>query len=206
MSGMLEAIKRKRYMMKEMPMHEPEAETTKDDELAPVSASHEHDALLGNPAKVGKGKLVEDAIQDGEKDNQVAEGMRGFGKDGKPAPDNSHDDFFDTKKDSHDPVDLNEHRNMAGADGESNQMDHMGVHAGKDVRLQSSAMAKHNAMNNEHIKKESRGVVKKAIGINQPDANPGDGLGDGDGPTDEKSGMKLARSRMNGFLSKMRGS
>ena len=204
-ASMLEAVKRKRFLLQHS-SEEPESSSHEEDqELAPESAS-KHDALLGKPG----GKNDQNPAESQEdSDNETAEGQEGFDKISHKSPANSKNLFANPKKDTHDPVDLNKDRNMAGADAENNQHDEMGVDVHEDPRMQSSKMAKHNAVKAEGIKNSERKMVKGDMQI--PDVVPSHGEDNPDASPDEKvndkprlGGLKGARAKLDGFLSKMK--
>lgn len=212
-ASMLEAVKRKRLMIQQ---HETDnssehaegegADT--DGELAPASGSSTKDALLGKPVGESEPSPAE-SLSDSDNETQLGtEG--GFNKISKAtAPANSKNLFQNPKKDTHDPVDLNKDRNMAGPDAENNQHDEMGVQPHQDVRMQSSLMAKKNAIKDEGIKSFARKDVKSKMNIadvvpshgeDNPDASPDEEVND----KPRLSGMKGARAKLDGFLSKMK--
>lgn len=132
-----------------------------DGELAPTRAS-EHDAILGTPVDAG---YAADSFEE-HNQNQTALGKQGgLEKNGKQtSPANSKDLFQDPKVDTHDPVDLNRDRNMAG-DGSNSKYDKMGVDEHVDPRMQSSKLAAANMKMNQSIKDRSRKQVKSAMNI-----------------------------------------
>lgn len=214
-AAMLEAVKRKRFLLQhesDSKGEHDEGQSThsEDNELAPSGESSQassHDALLGKPD--GKDSPM-DAESPKEGENETALGKQGgFNKTSKKSPENSKNLFVNTKKDSHDPVDLNKNRNMAGADRQNNQHDDMGVDVHENPRLQSSKMAFHNSKKAEAIKNSSRKEVKSDMDIednvpshgeDNPDASPDNTAND----KPRLSGLKGARAKLDGFLSKMK--
>ena len=207
-ASMLEAVKRKRFLLQhetDSTGEHDEGQSTHsdDDELAPNSSAS-HDALLGKPGGKNSMSPAEDH-EDSE--NETAEGQDGFPKVSKTSPANSKNLFADPKKDTHDPVDLNHDRNMAGSDATNTQHDEMGVNVHKDVRSQSSNMAKNNAVKDEGIKSSSRAGVKSDMqipdvtpshGEDNPEASPTNNVND----KPRLTGMKGARAKLDGFLAK----
>jgi len=163
---MMEAMKRKRAMIQQ---HEEDSkgphaagQSPGDDELAPASGASKRDALLGKPD--GKNSY-KDAESHEEAKNETMLGQEGgFNKEVHTSPSNSKVMFHDPKEDTHDPVDLNRHRNMAG-DGSNSKYDKMGVDEHKDVRLQSSKMAFKNAKKAEGLKYDALKKVKADMDI-----------------------------------------
>lgn len=206
-ASMLEAVKRKRFLLQHEQdsseeHNEGQSTHSDDDELAPNSSAS-HDALLGKPG----GKNDQDpAESQADSDNETAEGQDGFPKISKAtAPENSNNQFLNPKKDTHDPVDLNADKNMAGPDAENTQHDEMGVDTHKDVRTQSSKMAKNNAHKDEGIKNSTRKDVKGKMSI--PDVVPSHGEDNPDASPDERvndkprlTGMKGARAKLDSFF------
>lgn len=187
---MLEAVKRKRAML----------EDESDGELAPDG--DESKSLGGHAPEMNE--------------NQTALGKEGFDhEEHSGAPMNSKDKFFNVKKDTHDSADLNEHRDMAPG---SSQLDEkystMGVDPHKDVRQQSSHLAKANAMRNEAMKSKTSSIVghKTAVDMHDPgmgeDVQPESGqMAENSarpGQPEAKFGLKGARGKLEGFLSRMK--
>jgi hypothetical protein len=213
-AALLEAVKRKRAMIQyqskdaEDPNHDG---MDKDDgELAPDGSANKastHDALLGHPDGKDTGNEAETPE---ESKNETAEGQDGFPNiSHASAPGNSKNLFVNPKKDTHDAVDLNRDRDMAGVEGDSNQHDDMGVDTHKDVRRQSSGLAHKNAVKAEGIKNAVRKDVKSKVEI--PDNVPSHGEDAKDAVSGVQSdnpgkltGMKSARAKLDGFLSKMK--
>lgn len=230
---MLEAVKRKRYQIQQHeedqtgPDNEGEGARMGDDELAPASGSHNRDALLGKPETEPEPTDEKSETHQNETELGQEGGFNKVIKAGAPA--NSKNLFHDPKKDTHDPVDLNKHRNMANT-GLNEKYDKMGVNEHKDVRLQSSNLAKRNAIKDEGIKKQSRSAVKSSMdmpdieptnsedvqdavhdneqqgpGFDSDDSNGADSDND-TAPPGSGGAMKKARGRLEGFLSKMKNS
>lgn len=208
---MIEAMKRKRAMLKsEHDSYDSggEGEGDDDNELAPMSGSHKRDALLGEP----EGSNAEENAESPEEEkNETALGEEG-GFDHiehAAAPANSKNLFHDPKKDTHDEVDPNMHRNMAGdGGGLETKYDKMGVNEHKDVRAQSSQMAKHNMQKNAAIKKKEHSLVASKTNTQAPAASHGEDVHDAVAGDDERmqgySPMKMARSKLDGFLGKLK--
>lgn len=214
-AALLEAVKRKRaaiqYQKDDSNVNEQSKDEDSDGELAPegnANKGSDHDALLGSPDGKDSKMPAESSEQD---DNQTALGHSGgFNKQIKAnAPENSKNLFVNPKKDTHDPVDLNKDRNMAGEQGESNQQDEMGVEPHEDVRSQSSALAGKNAVKAEGIKKAFGKTIGSKLDVNTSDPGKGEDSPDpvsainSDNPG-KLTGMKSARSKLDGFLSKMK--
>lgn len=223
---MLEAVKRKRAQLQQHEEDstgehaEGQSAETGDEELAPASGGSKRDALLGKPD--GKDSNAP-AESHEESQNQTKLGASGgFDKEVHTSPANSKNLFHDPKKDTHDPVDLNRHKLM-GADegGVSNKYDKMGVNEHLDVRKQSSVLAKHNATKDEGLKNRALASVKAKLNISSPKASSDGeaGMDGGDAVSDNEtegdgneggfgggklSGLKGARARLDGFLSKMK--
>jgi hypothetical protein len=204
-STMLEAVKRKRYQIQQheedQTGEDSEGQSARmgDDELAPVSGSHQRDALLGKPETEGEPGDVKDESHQ----NQTELGKQGgFNKlDKAGAPENSKNLFHDPKKDTHDAVDLNKHRNMAG-DGSNSKYDKMGVNEHKDVRLQSSNLAKKNAIKAEAIKGQSRKSVKSSMDIADNEPSHGEDVQDAVKDNQQQPGFAAPHSKVNGSGSK----
>lgn len=202
---MLEAVKRKRAMLQ----HDEEYSHDGEEELAPMSGSHKKDALLGEP----EGSNAEENAETPEEEkNETALGEEG-GFDHvehASAPENSKNQFHDPKKDTHDEVDPNMHRNMAGEGGGlETKYDKMGVSEHKDVRLQSSKMAKHNMQKAAEIKGKEHAIVASKMKTQAPMASHGEDAHDavaGDNEQMQVSPMKRARGKLEGFLSKLKHS
>ena len=213
---MMEAMKRKRALLHEE--HDGEhaqgqSAMTGNEELAPARGAHKSDAMLGHP----DGKNTEqDARSSTEYENQTELGKQGgFDHEVHSSPVNSKNMFHDPKKDTHDDADPNMHRNMAGDGGGLNaKYDKMGVDEHKDVRHQSSSMAKHNMDKGEALKHQELSKVqgKTAIGhhaamqpgIDSDSDHEIEAENDGDEAPKSHFGMKGARAKLDGFLSKMK--
>jgi hypothetical protein len=204
-ASMLEAVKRKRYQIQQ---HEEDAtgehadgqsSQDGDDELAPVGGSGKKDALMGGkPDTEGEPGNTRDPMKQGQ--TKLGE-EGGFDHEEHSSPENSKNLFQDPKKDTHDSVDLNAHRNMAG-DGSNSKYDKMGVDDHKDVRMQSSKMAGLNARKGEALKAKSRGATQSAMNIHEPDAGMGDDVPDAFGNHEQQKGFPAAKSKINRFGSK----
>jgi hypothetical protein len=177
---MLEAVKRRKFTKQyesdsDGEHAEGQGSEIGDQELAPSSGmskttgSHERDALLGHPSAHPALKDTRPADLQGE--TQLGE-EQGFDKEmgHVSAPANSKNLFHDPKVDTHDPVDLNRHRNMAG-DGSNPKYDKMGVDEHTDVRKQSSKLAGVNARKGEGLKDKERSFVKSKMDISSPKAS-----------------------------------
>jgi hypothetical protein len=215
-AALLEAVKRKRALIqyqKEDPDVNSQSKDEDNEDLAPAGANKasEHDALLGTPD--GKNSS-EPAESSSDADNQTALGKeQGFDRESHESPANSKNLFLDPKKDTHDPVDLNKHRDMAGREGERNQNDDMGVDVHQDVRRQSSKLAGKNAVRAEGLKNSFRNDVKGKMDLSSKMASS-DGDAGKDAPDaaaainpdnpGKLTGMKSARAKLDGFLSKMK--
>jgi len=202
-ASMLEAVKRKRFQLKS---GEEDMEHDKDQELAPERDNMENSAH---------------DVRSPMHQNQTALGKEGFAKEEHVGgPLNSKNMFHDPKKDTHDEVDLNSDRNMAGSGGGlETKYDKMGVDEHKDVRAQSSHLAKANMHKAGALKSASRHAVQGSMDIHDKDASSDreagddvtDALGDepeGKGSSDiafdsgRGGAMKAARGKLEGFLSK----
>lgn len=187
--SMLESVKRKRAMIKQHEEDEqPNSHSSDDsDELAPEGSSSK-DALYGKPVTEGYAK---DAESKYEQENVTQQGQRGFDHEaeGASAPHNNKVLFHDPKSDTHDPVDLNAHNNMAGEDRGDIQHSNMGVDAHKEPREQSSALAAHNAKRAEALKASSRADVKSKMALPDHSVMP------------EEGGEKVAPGKSIGFKS-----
>lgn len=210
-AALLEAVKRKRAMIQyqskdaEDPNHD-----ESDGELAPdgnANKASEHDALLGKPGGKDSTQPAESSAKD---DNQTQLGHDGgFDKEVHTSPENSKNQFLNPKKDTHDAADLTKDRNMAGADGERNQNDEMGINPHKEVRSQSSGLAKGNAVKAEGIKKAFGKTIGEKLDVNTSDPGHGEESKDASAGVQSDNpgrltGMKSARSKLDGFLSKMK--
>jgi hypothetical protein len=212
-AAMLEAVKRKRYMIQSQseslgPKGQGGEGSEESDELAPEGSASK-DALLGKPVSKDSSPDTRDSGEQGE----TALGQEGgFDHEEHKSPENSKNLFLNPKKDTHDAVDLNKNRNMAGSEGENTQHDEMGVDAHRDVRLQSSNMAKKNAFRAEGAKDEARKTVKGQMAM--PNLTPSQGEEAGkDSPEATKAeegsrkpasfvGMKGARAKLDKFFGK----
>jgi hypothetical protein len=170
--SMLEAVKRKRGQLK---MNEGTEEEALHGEKVP--------GPIGHGSDMGQG--------------QTALGKEGFDhEEHAGAPENSKPMFHDPKKDTHDAVDLNKHRNMAG-DGSNPKYDKMGVDEHKDVRLQSSHLARANAVHAENLKAKSRHQVQSAMNIDDKDASHGEEVEDAFGNHEQEQGFAAPKSKVN---------
>lgn len=213
-ASLLEAIKRKRsliqYQKDDHDVNEQSESEDSDGELAPEGNSNkgsDHDALLGSPG--GKDSMAP-AESSEEGQNQTALGHSGgFNKEIHSSPKNSKNLFVNPKKDTHDPVDLNKNRDMAGVEGESNQHDEMGINPHEEVRSQSSALAGKNAVKSEGIKKVFGKNIGSKLDVNMSDPGKGEDSPDpvaavnSDNPG-KFTGMKSARAKLDGYLSKFK--
>lgn len=213
---MLEALKRKRSQIQyesdsKGPHAGGQSEETGDEELAPVGGSAKHDAMLGKP---GGHNSSADAESESESENQNAMGEGGDGFQDGPdshasAPKNSRSLFQDPKKDTHDEVDPNMHRNMAGdGGGLETKYDDMGVDVHKDVRSQSSHMAKHNMGKAEALKHKEAGLVGRKTQTDLHDPGKGEDAHDAVAGDNEKmqgyGPMKKARSKLDSFIGSLK--
>lgn len=188
-------------------------DSDESDELAPQGSS-KHDAMMGKPE--GK-NTTQDADLGDQNKNQTALGKQGgFDHISKTSPANSKPMFHDPRKDTHDDADPNLGRNMAGNQGDNTQHDEMGVDVHKEPRLQSSKMAARNMSSARGLKDSSRSDVKGEMDM--PDVVPSHGEDVKDAPGDTGTavtdravqtkfgGLKGARQKLDGFLSKMKRS
>ena len=195
---MMEAIKRKKFQKQyesdsEGEHSEGQSAKEGDQELAPEGGmsphseqgSHSRDALLGHPPEHPALKATRPADLQGE--TQLGKEI-GFDHESHGSPANSKNLFIDTKKDPHDPVDLNRHRNMAG-DGSNPKYDNMGVDEHVDVRKQASKLTGKNAIAGEAQKRHERGFVKSKMDIASKESSAGSDFGR-DAGTDSEDAVK----------------
>lgn len=197
--GMMEAVKRRKFVKQhEEDSHGEHAQgqsaMTGDDELAPARGAAGKDVNLGgHPDDSGAPQETRDAAHQG----QTKLGMEGFDHvDKSSAPVNSKPMFHDPGKDTHDDADPNMHRNMAG-DGSNSKYDKMGVDEHKDVRLQSSDMAKSNMMRGSAGKMAARKMVGDATNVERNPVDHGESVVSGQQNNQQQKGFAAPMSKVN---------
>lgn len=194
--GLLQAIKRKRYLKQYQSQDDSPGGHEQEGDLAPSSsASHSHDALLGgNPVQTGMGKDTRDAGNQ----NQTAFGKQGgLEKHGKvSSPANSKNLFQDVKHDPHDPVDLNRDRNMAG-DGSNSKYDKMGVDEHTPLQQQGSKLTSSNLNKTKSLKDRARKDVKGKMNIDDNNPSHGEDVSENIPVNEMQKGFAAPRSPSN---------
>lgn len=164
-----------------------------DDELAPTRASKE-DALLGGTPDSSEPP----SLSGTDNKNQTALGeSQGFSKvDKSSAPQNSKPLFVDPKKDLHDPVDLNRHRNIAG-DGSNPKYDNIGVDESVPLQQQASKLTADNASRTAALKDSSRKHVKSSMNIMDNKPTMGEDVPDAAKDMRQQKGFPAPFSKVN---------
>jgi hypothetical protein len=203
---MLEAVRRKRQMIQqheqdESELHGGDKTAQEENGLAPVSQAHggsEHDVLRGGTPD-GQNSKAPAETRD-EDDNQTELGQEGgFDHISKGSPVNSKTLFQNPKVDTHDDADPNMGKQMSGEQGESNQTDQMHVNVGDDPRKHSAPQTESNMAKMKAQKGATLATAKEDMHMSNVVPSHGE-----DGTEYKGKGLKAARSKMDGFLAKLR--